>query len=49
MPCACQGEQPKPAEEFVVTLANGEVLTVGSEHEARVHVTRAGGGTYRRK
>ena len=50
MPCACGGSQtPKPPEEFVVTLANGEELTVSSEHEARVHITRAGGGSYRRK
>jgi hypothetical protein len=50
MPCACGGgQQPKPAEEFVVKLNNGEELTVASEHEARVHITRAGGGTYSRK
>jgi hypothetical protein len=50
MPCACGGNQAKePEPEFVVKLPTGEELTVTGEHEARVAVTRAGGGSYRRK
>jgi hypothetical protein len=48
--CGCRGNQPQPArtENFEVRLPDGQVLTVGSEHEARVAVTRAGGGTFSR-
>lgn len=50
MGCACQGNQNKePEPEFVVKLPNGQEMTVTGEHEARVAVTRAGGGSYRRK
>jgi len=50
MPCACQGNQPQaPEPEFVVKLPDGSEMTVTGEHNARVAVTRAGGGSYRRK
>jgi hypothetical protein len=50
MPCACGGNQAKePEAEFVVRLPNGQELTVTGEHAAKVEVTRAGGGSYRRK
>lgn len=38
-----------PAQQFVVSLPNGQTTTVNSEHEARVTITRAGGGTFSRK
>lgn len=38
-----------PAQQFEVQLPNGDRVTVNSEHEARVAVTRAGGGTFSRK
>lgn len=38
-----------PADRFEVRLPNGETLTVNSEHEARVAITRAGGGEFSRK
>jgi hypothetical protein len=38
-----------PAQQFEVSLPNGQTMTVSSEHEARVAITRAGGGTFSRK
>lgn len=38
-----------PAQQFEVQLANGKTETANSEHEARVLITRAGGGTFSRK
>lgn len=38
-----------PAQQFEVKLPSGDTVTVNSEHEARVAVTRAGGGTFSRK
>lgn len=35
--------------QFVVTLPGGQTQTANSEHEARVLITRAGGGTFSRK
>lgn len=49
--CGCRGgaqAQPARTENFQVTLPNGDKVTVSSEHEARVAVTRAGGGTFSR-
>lgn len=49
--CGCRGgaaDQSASKQEFKVYLPNGETLTVNSEHEARVAVTRAGGGTFAR-
>lgn len=49
MACACQGgkaEEPQVAYE--VTLPNGSKKTVTGEHAAKVAVTMAGGGTYRK-
>ena len=38
-----------PAQQYEVQLANGKTETANSEHEARVLITRAGGGTFSRK
>ena len=50
MPCACNGTpaESKPAEQFKVTLPDGSTKVVGSEHDAKVAVTMAGGGTFSR-
>lgn len=46
MPCACNGEQPKPPEpEFKVTYPDGRTKVVTGEHEARVAVTMGAPGT----
>jgi len=51
--CGCNGggatQQAAPAQQFEVRLPSGETFTVNSEHEARVAVTRAGGGDFVRK
>ena len=36
-------------QQYEVQLPNGQTMTVNSEHEARVQITRAGGGTFSRK
>jgi hypothetical protein len=36
-------------QQFEVRLPDGQTLTVNSEHEARVAITRAGGGDFSRK
>lgn len=47
--CSCQGNKNNVAEpEFEVTLPNGTRETVRGEHNAKVKVTLAGGGTYRK-
>lgn len=52
--CGCRGVQSSPQEsmsqqKFEVNLPNGQTQTVNSEHEARVAITRAGGGTFSRR
>lgn len=52
--CNCGGGNSTPASQtpvqpFEVRLPSGETVTVNSEHEARVAVTRAGGGSFSRK
>ena len=52
--CGCNGGTAPlaaagPPERFEVRLPNGETFTVNSEHEARVAITRAGGGDFSRK
>lgn len=49
--CGCRGAQSQPqrTETFDVKLPDGTTLVASSEHEARVAVTRAGGGTYSRR
>lgn len=53
--CGCNNGHSSPAVRtgqeatYEVSLPNGQTLTVNSEHEARVAVTRAGGGTFSRK
>lgn len=54
MPCgSCGGGTANRASQqtrtFVVSLANGTSKEVSSEFEARVEITKAGGGTYRPK
>lgn len=47
MPCACGGGTAKqPEQMFEVTLPTGERRTL-NEHEAKVAITMAGGGTRR--
>lgn len=47
MACACNGPtQSAPDQKFEVILPNGARFTVNSEHDARVEVTKAGGGSY---
>ena len=52
--CGCNGGSATPVntgqnQQWEVRLPNGDTLTVSSEHEARVAVTRAGGGVFSRK
>lgn len=51
--CGCRGgATPDAAQnqgQFEVRLPSGETFTVTSEHEARVAITRAGGGDFTRK
>lgn len=49
--CGCNGGATPAAPEgqFEVRLPSGETFTVNSEHEARVAITRAGGGDFSRK
>jgi|RhiMetdeSRZDD1v2_1073273.scaffolds.fasta_scaffold1262911_2 hypothetical protein len=52
--CACRGANSTPStttgqERYEVSLPNGQTMTVSSEHDARVAITRAGGGTFSRK
>lgn len=52
--CGCRGPLSSPPvttgqEKFEVSLPGGQTMTVNSEHEARVAITRAGGGTFSRK
>lgn len=51
--CGCRGggstAEAAPAQQYEVRLPSGESFTVDSEHEARVAVTRAGGGDFTKK
>lgn len=52
MPCACgggaQSQTTRNEEiEFVVSLPNGRTEIVKGEHNAKVAITMAGGGSYR--
>lgn len=49
MACACQGTKvTEPEPQYEVTLPNGQRQTVTGEHAAKVAVTMAGGGSYRK-
>jgi len=49
MPCGCNGSTPSaPEQKYEVILPNGTRKVVEGEHNARVEVTRAGGGTFSR-
>lgn len=53
--CNCRNPNSSPQvvtgqeAQYEVKLPDGQTLTVSSEHEARVAVTRAGGGTFSRR
>lgn len=50
--CGCRGgatAETAPVQQYEVRLPSGETFTVNSEHEARVAVTRAGGGDFSKK
>jgi len=51
--CGCNGGGGTPVttgqERYEVKLPSGETYTVNSEHEARVAITRAGGGDFTKK
>jgi hypothetical protein len=50
--CGCRNGASAPQQsnqQFEVRLPNGDTLVVNSEHEAKVAVTRAGGGTFSRR
>ena len=50
--CGCRGgatQEAAPAQQYEVTLPDGQNFTVSSEHEAPVAITRAGGGDFRKK
>jgi hypothetical protein len=52
--CGCRGSGTSSPvttgqEKFEVNLPSGDTVTVNSEHEARVAITRAGGGTFSRR
>lgn len=49
MACACQGgKTAEPEVQYEVTLPNGRREVVTGEHAAKVKVTMAGGGTYKK-
>jgi hypothetical protein len=48
MGCGCGGGS-KAGERYVVTLPDKKKLEVSSEMAARAEITKAGGGSYRRK
>jgi hypothetical protein len=50
--CGCRGgatQEAASSQQYEVKLPDGQTMTVSSEHEARVAVTRAGGGDFRKK
>jgi hypothetical protein len=47
MACACNGN--KAGEKYIVTLPDKTKMEVSSEMAARAEITKAGGGSYRRK
>lgn len=51
--CGCNGGAAAAAaasqQQYEVKLPSGESFTVNSEHEARVAITRAGGGDFSKK
>ena len=49
MACACSGNTPSaPEAQYEVTYPDGRRETVSGEHAAKVKVTMAGGGSYRK-
>jgi hypothetical protein len=48
--CNCGGTKEQKSDgQYEVHLPNGEVRVLSSEHEAKVAITIAGGGTYSRR
>ncbi len=48
MACGCQSGQATPEPQYEVTLPNGSREIVSGEHAAKVKITMAGGGSYRK-
>lgn len=50
MACGCNGksEPSAGADRFEVRLPDGTVKVVGSETDAKIEITMAGGGTFTR-
>ena len=49
MPCGCNGGAAKaPEAQYEVRLPDGTKKVVANEHEAKVAVTLAGGGSFSR-
>lgn len=48
MGCGC-GSSKSANATYVVTLPNRTTMEVSSEQAARAEITKAGGGSYRRK
>ena len=46
---ACNCGKSSAGATYVVTLADGKKVEVSSEMAARAEITKAGGGSYRRK
>lgn len=51
MGCGCGGASKKIKEPqtFTVTRRDGSTVDVNSEYDARVEITRSGGGTFKPK
>lgn len=51
MGCGCGGAQVEttPQAEYVVTLPDGTTKTVIGEHNAKIEITMAGGGSYTKR
>ena len=47
--CGCNGAKTDGGSGYEVRLPNGEVRIVETEQDARIAITMAGGGEYRKK
>jgi len=47
--CGKTAEQTANGSSFEVRLPNGEIRIVETEHDAKIAITMAGGGTYSRR
>jgi hypothetical protein len=46
MPCGCNSAPAAPTQKYEVKLPDGSRKIVNSEHDAKIAVTVAGGGTF---